>query len=34
MAIHDLPLTEASAAYSGAVKVKSGHGKIVIAVAA
>jgi len=29
-----VPLTEASAAYSGAVKVKSGHGKIVIAVAA
>src|SRR5215470_5345368 len=29
-----VPLSEASAAYSGAVKVKSGHGKIVIAVAA
>jgi NADPH:quinone reductase-like Zn-dependent oxidoreductase len=29
-----VPLSEASAAYSGAVKVKRGHGKIVIAVAA
>ena len=29
-----VPLTEASVAYSGAVKVKGGHGKIVIAVAA
>ena len=29
-----IPLNEASVAYSGALKNKSGHGKIVIAVAA